>query len=354
MGAKEKKKDAPLVTRLRLALLRCIQSQGCQKFCARCKDARRCIQLVMMKVLGPCFVTAAHLLIGNVTFTYLVYVLPQIESLGIVGKLLLTLVGATLLINILYNYFFAITLDAGRPPDYSQQLTESAEAGQKPFKKCAKCGLSKPPRAHHCSVCRRCILKMDHHCPWVNNCVGYGNYRYFCLFMLWMALGSIFVFIVFIPQFLDDDGAPGNQHRTSLYALNVRLLRMTTTDAGKLLFSCCRMTVDEPRVCIVFSVLCAGFALLITGGLGILHTYLVIVNKSTIEFQADPWNRLSTSSSWSDGEYCRNSYNVGRSRNFQQVFGPNPFWEFRWLFPYLAKPPVGTGLDFPSLAGINS
>lgn len=32
--------------------------------------------------------------------------------------------------------------------------------------RCPRCLSIKPLRAHHCSVCKRCVKKMDHHCPW--------------------------------------------------------------------------------------------------------------------------------------------------------------------------------------------
>lgn len=58
--------------------------------------------------------------------------------------------------------------------------------------KCPKCCSIKPQRAHHCSICKRCIRKMDHHCPWVNNCVGEKNQRFFVLFTMYIALISVY------------------------------------------------------------------------------------------------------------------------------------------------------------------
>jgi palmitoyltransferase len=91
------------------------------------------------------------------------------------------------------------------------------------FKRCGKCSLPKPPRAHHCTVCNRCVLKMDHHCPWINNCVGHYNHRYFLL-MLGYLLSGVFVYAIFvIPVIAFDEFKEFKAERTTFFVLNMTL-----------------------------------------------------------------------------------------------------------------------------------
>ena len=58
------------------------------------------------------------------------------------------------------------------------------------FKYCHKCKYIKPPRTHHCSICDACVMRMDHHCPWVGNCVGAKNHKFFYNFLLYSFGGT--------------------------------------------------------------------------------------------------------------------------------------------------------------------
>ena len=48
---------------------------------------------------------------------------------------------------------------------------------------CPDCCTIRTSRSRHCSVCGHCVERFDHHCPWINNCVGVQNHNYFLLYI---------------------------------------------------------------------------------------------------------------------------------------------------------------------------
>ncbi|KAK2959393.1 putative Palmitoyltransferase pfa3 [Blattamonas nauphoetae] len=61
---------------------------------------------------------------------------------------------------------------------------------------CEKCQSVRPDRAHHCSICKRCIMRMDHHCPFTGNCVGQFNHKHFILFLIYTDAAAVIYIIL--------------------------------------------------------------------------------------------------------------------------------------------------------------
>lgn len=56
---------------------------------------------------------------------------------------------------------------------------------------CISCENMHPENSMHCNYCNKCVQGYDHHCTFVNNCLGYKNHKYFLLFLLFFTLYMI-------------------------------------------------------------------------------------------------------------------------------------------------------------------
>lgn len=97
-------------------------------------------------------------------------------------------------------------------------------APEAPFPRCSKCAGVKPARCHHCSQCRRCCLKMDHHCPWMGNCIGFYNYKFFVNFLAWTTLLCTLVVVEAAPYFLVFLRATSTTATDYIQALHITVL----------------------------------------------------------------------------------------------------------------------------------
>lgn len=118
---------------------------------------------------------------------------------------------------------------------------------------CKKCQVPKPDRTHHCSTCKRCVLKMDHHCPWLSTCLGLHNYKVFVLFLIYT---SLFCWVCFV---------------STAYWLWVEV------------FESRQYLSDFAPVQVIILTVLAGIIGLVITGFTAWHIYLCVRGQTTIE-----------------------------------------------------------------------
>lgn len=137
---------------------------------------------------------------------------------------------------------------------------------------CKKCEKERPERSHHCSTCKQCVLKMDHHCPWIANCVGYNNQKAFYLFLFYATVGDLIAFICLLEKIIYDPSF------IRMFFFPSRRVNLE----GKYMIFEVLYVVKDPLLIIVGMILSCAMTLAI----GILFTYqsyLMRYNMTSIE-----------------------------------------------------------------------
>ncbi|XP_016410736.1 probable palmitoyltransferase ZDHHC14 isoform X1 [Sinocyclocheilus rhinocerous] len=174
-----------------------------------------------------------------------------------------------------------------RPPPRTREVLINGQTVK--LKYCFTCKIFRPPRASHCSLCDNCVERFDHHCPWVGNCVGRRNYRFFYLFILSLSFLTIFIFAFVITHVI------------------LRSNRTGLLSALK----------DSPAS--VLEVVVCFFSVWSIVGLSGFHTYLISSNQTTNEDIKGSW-----SSKRGKGNYNPYSYGNFITNFCAALCGPLP------------------------------
>ncbi|KAI8376612.1 DHHC palmitoyltransferase-domain-containing protein [Choanephora cucurbitarum] len=266
-------------------------------------------------IKGPLTVLLVVIVIIFICSTSQIFVLWPFFGLNSVHSKVILATLNFFVFMIFVNYYLTCATNPGIVPQRwlprQQAYIEVKKSTHTP-RFCKTCDNHKPPRAHHCSSCHRCVLKMDHHCPWVNNCVGFANYGHFFRLIIYVDISIVYLFVLLCYRLAymirDIHHAQQYPHLTEIVFLSINMLLVT----------------------------------IVMIGVGILtgyHLYCITSNTTTIE----GWEkgRSLTIKGMGKIQNVKYPYHQGIFKNIQAVLGKCPLF---WLVP---QPMKGDGLNFP-------
>ncbi|CAL1590166.1 unnamed protein product [Knipowitschia caucasica] len=217
--------------------------------------------------------------------------------------------------------------------DLRSQSSRMNERGCEGWTVCSRCETYRPPRAHHCRVCQRCIRRMDHHCPWINNCVGELNQKYFIQFLFYTGMASLYSLVLVV----------------SAWIWRIRSERTEDSEKESEESPSKHLIVGHYIILLVESVLFGVFVMVI------FYDQLVsiITDETPIEQMKNRLmliNRGPASSSSSSSSQVTNHTPHTRKPKLallREVFGRGSV--LCWLFPLHTSPPTVGGITYSAL-----
>ena len=100
------------------------------------------------------------------------------------------------------------------------------------YKMCKTCFIIKPLRSSHCADCDNCVERFDHHCPWLGNCVGKRNYKYFYTFIMLLNLLTIYMIIFSIIHIVNVSSTEEKTLTENVYIYNLYRGHSTKKHSG--------------------------------------------------------------------------------------------------------------------------
>ena len=189
---------------------------------------------------------------------------------------------------------------------------------------CKKCNKYRPLRAHHCSTCGRCIMKMDHHCPWIFNCVGYGNQKIFFLFLFYSSFGCLIAFLCLITRFFSDEFS---------YMLRHPKYKINFNSGVLIIIIQTLISLNDPLMLLMGTLL--SFSMTIAIG-GLFFTQIYLISRNVTGVEDTIYSNNPEMNEW----YAKKD----RWFMFKTVLGLNQRW--KWFLPIVESNKYNSGYSF--------